>query len=477
MHGIFFFLQKGTVITFSYIAYIESMENFAFQGKEKFYFIGIGGISMSGLASYLAELGYSVKGSDLFDSEQVERLRLKGVDVAVGEGVSLRRVEWADIVVYTDALSLENKELEHAFLRKKIVYSRVEFLRRICRQFSKVIAVGGSHGKTTCTSMCAHVLSAANAAFTAHIGGMDSRFGNFVFLGNDYFVTEACEYKKNLLKLSADVAILLNVDFDHMECYDGEEDVVNTFRAFACQAKLAIVCGDDERCRAIDGGVTFAIKNRFADYRAVQLRAERERYSFTVLEYGRRLCRVKLKAVGRCHVYNALAAFAAMRSLGFSASAIKTGLESFVAVKRRFEEIGTLYGATVICDYAHHPREIVATVETARKTCSGRVYVVFQPHTYSRTMALMEEFIMALRPLKRLTIYKTYAAREKYDEAGDGKTLAERVGNCLYADNLAALGEWLRRTVRENDCILFLGAGDIYFAAWYLVKGTVLVKK
>ena len=444
--------------------------------KKKYYFIGIGGISMSGIASYLVGCGHFVQGSDLSDSEQVEKLRQIGVNVVVGEQDFLEGIDWADIVVYTDAITLENKEFAHAMECKKKVCSRMEILREICASFSEVIAVGGSHGKTTCTSMCAHVLGEAKASFAAHIGGLDAHFGNFAYCGKDYMVTEACEYKKNLLKLSCDVAVLLNIDFDHMECYDGEEDVINSFYAFANRAKVAIVCADDERCRLLNG-VSFGIKNRFADYCALHLRAERERYSFTVSEYGKPICRVKLQAVGKCNVYNALAAFAAMRVLGFSVGDIKRGLESFLSVKRRFEEIGMLYGAKVICDYAHHPREIIATVETAQKACRGEVHVIFQPHTYSRTKALMEEFIVALRPLKRLMIFKTYAAREKYEQAGDGRTLAMRIGNCLYAENLAALGEWLKRTVKEGDCILFLGAGDIYFAARYLIKGTEFGKK
>ena len=453
------------------------MDNFRFDKSKKFYFIGIGGISMSGLARYLVGRGCRVSGSDLLGGEQVDRLLELGVDVWVGKGENLSRVEAADIVIYTDALSLGNKELEHAFRCNKTLYSRVDFLKLICDEFSKVIAVGGSHGKTTCTAMCAHVLHSAKAAFAAHIGGEDSTFGNFIFCGNDYFVTEACEYKKNLLKLTSNVAILLNIDFDHMECYDCEEDVINTFFSFCKQAAVSVVCLDDERCRGIENSITFAIKNRFADYRALNLRADMERYSFAVSEYGKRVCRIKLKTVGRCNVYNALAAFAAMRTFGFSVEEIKRGLESFLAVKRRFEEIGTLYGAKAICDYAHHPKEIASTVETAKRMCTGKLYVVFQPHTYSRTKALMEEFILALRPIKRLMIYKTYAAREHYDELGDGKTLAARVGNCLYAENLTSLAEWLRRTLREGDCVLFLGAGDVYFAARYLMKGTEIHKK
>jgi UDP-N-acetylmuramate--alanine ligase len=178
---------------------------------------------------------------------------------------------------------------------------------------------------------------------------------------------------------------------------------------------------------------------------------------------------VKLNAIGRCNVYNALAAFAAIRSFGFSESEIAKGLESFYAVKRRFEKIGEYKGASFICDYAHHPKEIISTVATAKSLCNKKLYVVFQPHTYSRTKLLMGEFIEVLRSIEELILYKTYPAREKYMREGSAQLLAEAVG-CLYAENIYILKMWLKRTVKEGDVVLFLGAGDIYYAAQYLLN-------
>ena len=159
-----------------------------------------------------------------------------------------------------------------------------------------------------------------------------------------------------------------------------------------------------------------------------------------------------------------------MRTLGFSVEEIKNGLESFVSVKRRFEEIGKYRGADVICDYAHHPREILSTVQTAKRIAKNRLYVIFQPHTYSRTKLLMREFVDALKQTERLLIYRTFPARERYDGKGDGLTLANAIGNCLYADNLSALRAWLDRTVSDGDTVLFLGAGDIYYLAKFLTQ-------
>ncbi|MBE7093642.1 MAG: UDP-N-acetylmuramate--L-alanine ligase [Clostridiales bacterium] len=434
------------------------------------YFIGIGGISMSGLAEYLLRRGCRVFGSDIKDSEQVEKLLALGVDVAVGERVDLLRVESADIVVYTDAIPIDNKELSAAFRLGKTVLSRAELLAKICADFSRVVAVAGSHGKTTCTAMCAHVLKEASAPFCSHIGGVDLDVGSFFYAGNEYFLTEACEYKKNLLKIYADTAILLNVDKDHLECYDGESDLKNTFLEYCANAKTAVVCLDDPIACLAKNAVTFSIYEKGADYRATYLRQERQKYSFSVLEYGVKVCRIRLKTVGRYNVYNALAAFAAMRTFGFSVDEIKRGLESFVGVKRRFEEMGRYRGAEMICDYAHHPKEIFSVVETARKITRGRLFVVFQPHTYSRTRNLMGEFVDVLRSLGNLVIYKTFPARECYDEKGDGKYLAECVGNCLYADTPTALRAWMDSTVSDGDTLLFLGAGDIYYLAKHLLK-------
>ena len=425
---------------------------------------------MSGLAQYLLCRGYMVSGSDIKGGEQVEKLQGLGVDIAVGEVSNLSRVISSDVVVYTDAIPFTNKELCAAYGYGKIVMSRADLLAVICEDFGRVIAVAGSHGKTTCTAMCAHILCAAKSAFCSHIGGVDVSMDSFYNAGNDYFVTETCEYKKNLLKIRADTAILLNVDCDHLECYDGETDLQNAFLTYCGQAKTAVVCMDDPvACRA-QNAVTFSLYEKCADYRAVYLRNDRERYSFTVVEYGVKVCRIHLKAVGRYNVYNALAAFAAMRTFGFSVEEIKRGLENFVGVKRRFEWMGSYRGAEVVCDYAHHPKEIVSVVQTARRMTRGKLFVVFQPHTYSRTKSLFDDFVDALSGLEGLVIYKTFPARERYDESGDGKRLAEGIGSCLYADSPTALRAWMDLTVSEGDMLLFLGAGDIYYLAKHLVK-------
>ncbi|MBQ8309089.1 MAG: UDP-N-acetylmuramate--L-alanine ligase [Clostridia bacterium] len=437
---------------------------------KKVYFIGIGGVSMSALAKFLSTCGYVVSGSDAQKNEETESLAFYGVKTYIGTDGDRKDIFSADAVVYTDAIPPDHAELLRTRSLKKKLFSRPDLLEIVCKSFPHTVAVAGSHGKTTCTSMCAHVLKSVGVPFTAHIGGEDSAFGNFYSTGREYFVTEACEYKRNLLKIQAEAAVLLNIDRDHMECYQDEEDLLDCFRLYARSAKTAFVCADDEKCVNLGDFATFGIRNSLADYRAIELRAVGERYSFTVEEYGKALCRIRLKAIGKCNVYNALAAFAVMRSFGFNEKEIRRGVESFEAVKRRFERIGAYHGASFICDYAHHPKEIAATVATAKGICKGRLFVVFQPHTYSRTKLLMAEFETVLRQIENLMIYKTFPAREKFDGEGSAETLATRLGNCLYSENVYVLKTWLKKTLREGDMVLFLGAGDIYYAAQYLIK-------
>ena len=427
---------------------------------------------MSALAEFLCVNGYSVVGFDDNEGGCVAKLKKIGVPVFVKsltEKVYLQ-LESASVIVYTDAISNEHLLFQKATISGKRMISRAELLGQICLEFPHSIGVAGSHGKTTCTAMTARSLNAVNANFTAHIGGLDTELGNFCLTGEEFFVTECCEYKKNLLKIPCEVAVVLNVDLDHMECYANEEELTKVFREFCNKAKRAFVCADDEKCLSLGEFATFGIVNQFSDYRAVDIKEVGQSYHFTVQEYGKDLCKIRLKTKGFCNIYNALAAFAVLRSYGFDEREIVKGLEEFSGVKRRFEVIGGFNGATFICDYAHHPKEISSTVQTAKELYKNRLFVVFQPHTYSRTKLLMQDFVKVLRTIDNLVVYKTYPAREFYDESGSAKTLSENVGGCLYLENIRELKYWLKRNVRAGDTVLFLGAGDIYFIAEQIAK-------
>lgn len=427
-----------------------------FENVKSFYLIGIGGISMSAIASFLISRGYKVRGSDICESEITEKLRREGAEVFVPHD----RLNISDekIVIYNSAIRGDNCELSFARDSDKLVLSRAEFLNLMGANFSHSVYVAGSHGKTTATCMIAHIFDAAGKKFCAHIGGEDLDFSNFVYKGDDYFISEACEYKKNILKLKGETALLLNADCDHMECYSCKEELDRTFRTFLGEADNAVVCGEGG-LKILPNDVTFSLRR--GCYYPENICSDGEKYSFDIIERDEFLCGVKLNVYGKHNIYNALAAAAVARLYGISGENIKRGLSSFKGVKRRFEFVGSFNGARVICDYAHHPDEISAVINTAKKITGGELYVIFQPHTYSRTKFLMERFVNSFKDIKNIAIYKTYPAREKYDEEGSAKTLADRIKNARYEDCIAGLKDFLSN-VKKEDLILVLGAGDIY---------------
>ena len=439
-------------------------ENEWIRGK-RFYFLGIGGASMSALGKYVLECGGELYGYDAVPSEKTAELEKAGAKIYFSVAVKEEEkalINSSEIIVCTSAISKENARFEECVAQGKNVTYRGEFLGEIARTFPRVVSVAGSHGKTTCTSMCAHIFFSAGKGFTAHIGGDDVSFGNYYRSGDDYFLTEACEYKKNLLYVRPSVAVLLNIDRDHLECYRGEEELTQTFLKYCSAGKTALICADDPKIAAAHLAYpTFGINSENACFTAKSIINDRERYSFDFCEHGKTICRVKLKAAGRCHILNALAAGGAARLCGISAEHIAAGLNSFEGVKRRFEKIGEVGGAAWYCDYAHHPREISAVLKTAAALTNGKLYVVFQPHTYSRTKTLMKDFANALSAAENTMIFKEYAAREEYDEAGSAKRLAENIRGVSYCETVEELEKFAAQG-GVGDTVLFLGAGDIY---------------
>lgn len=429
---------------------------------------------MSALAKYVTASGGEVQGYDAARSSRTDELENKGVTVYYSNVISEEEkaaINRADEIVCTSAISEGNARFDECAAQGKRITSRGEFLAEAAAEFENVIAVAGSHGKTTCTCMCAHIFYAANEPFALHVGGDDLHFGNYFETGKRYFVTEACEYKKNLLKLSPSLSVLLNADRDHMECYGGEEELIGAFRSFCGAGRRALVCADDEKISAGRFAYpSFGIENQRADYTAKALVSDGEKYAFDFCEAGKAVCRVTLRAAGRVNVYNALAAGAAARTFGLSAESVAAGLNAFCGVKRRFERIGENNGAAYICDYAHHPREIVAALQTAKKLTENKLFVIFQPHTYSRTETLFNEFVHALSAAEELLIYKEYAARETYNEQGCAKRLAQNVARAAYAQTQEQLKNWINDRAGEGDTVLFLGAGDIYERAKILTE-------
>ena len=431
-----------------------TMRNSLIDIFDSFYLIGIGGVSMSGLAKYLVYRGKKVCGSDLTSSVYTDELIFSGINVKVGQ-IS-ESVKDFDVIVYTDAIPENNIQLKEAEKLGKIILSRGQLLYEISRGFNNVIAISGCHGKTTCTSMLAHIFLAAGKKFFAHIGGRDIVFANSFFCGTDYLITEACEYKKNFLLLRPNVAVLLNSGADHLECYGSIENLRAAYRQFVKNADLSITLGGDETV----GDITFGY-GKNVDFCARNISSSDGRYSFTMYEGNRRLGRISLSVDGKHNVLNALAAACVALNVGISFRYVQEGLADFCGVERRFERIGIINGAKCIADYAHHPDEIVAALKTAKNTTKGSIYVIFQPHTYSRTKLLFKEFVKVLSQVDNLLIYRTFAAREYFDDAGSALTLSQGIKKSLYGDDPKDIIKFLS-SVKSGDCVLFLGAGDIY---------------
>ena len=431
------------------------------------YFVGIGGVSMSALALLLHDRGFHVRGCDARANAFTQKLQARGVPVTIGE----ESIE-EDVVVYTEAVDLHAACLEAARRAGKRLFSRAELLGRIAEEYPHVLAVAGCHGKTSTTAMLAHIFRHADVPFTCHIGGEDRDMGNYYSTGEEYFLTEACEFRRSFLKLRSEIAVVLNTDLDHTDCYHDSGELLEAYRAFAAGGQKAVVNADDEGARDLDHALSFGLYA--GDIRAKNLFEEREEYAFTVFEADVPVVRIRLHVPGKVQVSNALAAYAAARLAGFSPEAIRIGLESFRGVKRRFEQIGLIGGAPVICDYAHHPREISAAFDAAEGICAGTVRLVFQPHTYTRTRDLMKDFVAVLKRAENPIVYRTYAAREAFSMDGSAVALVSRVPEAIYVQSPENLKKRLLEQIGETDVVLVLGAGDIYDIVREIVDQTMI---
>lgn len=417
---------------------------------------------MSALAKILSARGKSVRGSDVAEGEYTASLTAAGIPVSTERDDPA--LDGCDVVVYTDAVRSDDAHIVRAVRAGKPLLSRGKLLAALCGCYGRTIAVAGCHGKTTCTAMLAHIFHEAGRSFTAHIGGNDTVFGNCVAEGDDYFITEACEYKQNFLLLSPDIAVILNSDADHLECYGGASELVAAYRRFA-ESSSKCVCLFGDACAR--GDMTFGME-RGADFAASRISCDGGKYAFDILFCGRFFCSVSLSVYGRHNILNALAAAAAAHVSGVRPEHISSALSAFSGVEGRFQSIGGFNGCEVIADYAHHPREISAALHTARLITHGELYVIFRPHTYSRTKNLFADFVDVLGKCRHLLIYKTFAAREYFDADGSALRLSQALKNSRYAQSEREI-EYFMRGACSGDKILVLGAGDIS----RIVKGLI----
>ncbi len=434
---------------------------------KRFHFVGVGGIGMSGIARILLDMGYEVSGSDLRENENTKALRERGARVYIGHSPHNVGKD-VQVVVYSSAIGGNNPEIMRAKELGIPVIPRGEMLAELFK-LKEGIAVSGSHGKTTTTSMIAHILEEAGFDPTVIIGGKLKRLGSNAKLGRgDLLVSEADESDGSFLKLSPVVAVITNVDREHMDFYRNIDEVVSAFSRFAASVPFYGFCvanaDNGNVLRAVSGlgkkVVTFGM-NAEADLTGRELEIKDGRYTFSVFLKGKRLGRVHLKIGGRHNVYNALAATAVALELDVPFPTVKEALENFSNADRRMELKGFVGDVPVYDDYGHHPTEIRAVVRTMREMYPGRrLLMVFQPHRYSRTYYLFEDFVEVLREADRLFLLDIYPAGEENVYNVSAEELARRSG-AVFIKEKDRVKEVLRREIREGDVVLFMGAGDI----------------
>ena len=448
-----------------------------FDEIRKVHFIGIGGVSVSALATLCLKRGIIVTGSDREYSERMLNLSLSGCEVWVGS--EPERIVGVDLVVYSGAVKRNDPEYAYCVERGIKVMERSAFLSLVASYFKCVIAVAGTHGKTTVTSLIAKILIEANLPCCCHIGGDAVGIGNMHYSGDEYFLTEACEYRKSLLFLDPDIGIVLNAEYDHPDTYRDLSEVYDTFDTYLSRSRskgLSLVCGDEKYYalrQSINENMTFGKteKNRF---RAEKIREYRKGYyEFEVTDYGNPLFTVRLPIPGIHNINNALCAIAVGVILRIPFEAIKSAVKNFGGVGRRFEKTSVYFGATVYSDYAHHPDEIKASIATAKEILkeNKRLVCVFQPHTFSRTAKLFDEFATCF-DVDEIIILKEYPARET---PADGKSALELYRalpntNKRYYDNIIDVAAYITNSVRPDDIVLILGAGDIDNLTYLLGK-------
>jgi UDP-N-acetylmuramate--alanine ligase len=442
------------------------------------FFIGIGGISMSALAHILKNDGYMVSGSDFKESDTVKELISSGIPVLIGHRAE--NVEDAGLVVYTAAIKDDNPELSRARELGIPAIERAVLLGAMMKNYRYPVAVSGTHGKTTATSMLSHVLCESDLDPTILVGGVLPLIGgNFRDGGKDYFVTEACEYCGSFLKFFPLYSIILNIEEDHLDYFKDINDIIDCFTEFVKKTPEggAVIANfdDPEVVLATKENpaktVSYGIQNKSCDYVAENIVFSEKGYpEFDAMEKGEFFAHIKLSVPGLHNVSNSLAVVAVSRLLGVSKGGIEKGLASFNGTNRRFELKGEINGAKIYDDYAHHPTEIKATLAAAKATGAARVRCVFQPHTYTRTYTLKEEFSKSFADCDDLVITDIFAAREPDTGLIHARDLADVIDGAKYIKDFSDIEKYFKETAQEGDIIFTMGAGDVYKIGEEIIK-------
>ncbi|MBQ9347006.1 MAG: UDP-N-acetylmuramate--L-alanine ligase [Oscillibacter sp.] len=453
----------------------DRIHDYILPGKRA-HLVGIGGVSMSPRAEVLHGEGLIITGSDMKESSTVDRLRSLGIPVTIGH--LPESVAGKDLVIRTAAVHNDNPEIAAALAAGIPVFERAEAWGSIMRRYENALCISGTHGKTTTTSMCTHIFLAAEKDPTVMIGGtLPALHAGYRVGKGDTIILESCEYRNSFLYFSPTVAVILNVEADHLDFFQDLADVQRSFRKFAelvPEAGRVVVNADNdsamETVRGLDRPlITFGVKHP-ADCTAENLHTEDGFPVFDVKVRGETYAHVRLRVHGEHNVSNALAAASAAWVLGLPGSAVEEGLAAFTGAGRRFERKGTYHGADVYDDYAHHPDELHALLSMAKELNYARIIVAFQPHTYSRTAKLFDRFAEELRRADGAVLAEIYAAREQNDLGISSADLCKEIPGSVYCSTLEDTANCLRQMVRPGDLVLTVGAGDIYKVGEALVK-------
>ena len=443
-----------------------SIHDFIVPGRRA-HLVGIGGVSMSPLAEVLKGMGMIITGSDLHESAAVAHLRSLGIPVTIGHWA--KSVEGADLVVRTAAVHDDNPEIAGARALGIPVFERAQAWGSIMRSYKNALCISGTHGKTTTTSMCTHIIMAAGLDPTVMIGGTLPLLGAGHRVGRgDTIILESCEYCNSFLSFYPTVAVILNIEADHLDFFRDLEDVEHSFRAFADrvpQGGVIVANADDANTMHTLEGETRAVRTfglEHGDVHAANLVWDQGLPCFDVMWREQIFTHVSLRVPGLHNVKNALATAAAAIALAVPPQAVADGLNAFRGAGRRFEHKGSYHGAEVYDDYAHHPGELRALLDTAGRLGYERIICAFQPHTYSRTKALFDDFVEVLKQPDLTLLAEIFAARETNEIGISSKDLAARIPGSRYFATLPELAEHLKALARPGDLILTVGAGDIY---------------
>lgn len=441
------------------------------ENAHKIHMIGIGGSGMCPLAEILHYKGYELTGSDVNESDPLKRVKALGVKVFMGHNAE--NVRGADLIVYSAAINSQNPELQEAKKLGIPTMERSKLLGAITRKFDRVIGVAGTHGKTTTTSCLTQVLLMANADPTAVIGGrLPLINANGIAGKSEFMVCESCEFVDTFLQLSPDMAVLLNIDNDHLDYFKTMDNLVASFKKFVGLSKVAVVNGDDELAmKTVDGYegeiITFGFDEK-NDYYATNIEKGSFGFEYTVNYKGQPLFDLILSVPGKHNVLNTLSVVAACRYYGINDVDIKNGIEAFGGAGRRFEKLGEWNKITLVDDYAHHPTEIAATLNAAKQLQFNRVIAVFQPFTFSRTELLKNEFIEALSIADKVVLTPIMGSREVNTTGISSEDLANGLNDCTCVSGLNEAAEVTVNIAQPGDIIITMGGGDIYKSAYIM---------